>query len=120
MLSNSEIGALGESYATAYLESKNYQIIARNWRFNRAEIDIIAKRKEDFIFIEVKTRSYDFFGKPEEFISNEQENRIIDASQRFLDRCDRYSEIRYDIISVLLSKENSLQKISHFKDAFFY
>ena len=119
MLSNSEIGLIGESYARDYLQHKNYQIIACNWRFKRAEIDLIAIRKQTLVFVEVKTRSYTYFGQPEEFITENQINRIFDASQRFLEKLDRFEEIRYDIVSVILNKQNKLQKISHFKDAFF-
>ena len=120
MLSNSEIGSIGESYAFAFLEAKNYQILARNWRFKRAEIDIIAKSKHVYIFIEVKTRAYTYYGQPEEFITPDQESRIIDASQHFLEDLDPNAEIRFDIISILLDRLNRLKKISHFKDAFFF
>ena len=53
------IGDRGEALAQKYLESKKYEILECNWRYSRAEIDIIAKHEDILIFVEVKTRSYD-------------------------------------------------------------
>lgn len=120
MASNKEIGRKGEETAQVYLANLGYSILEMNWRFKKAEIDIIAKDKETLVFIEVKTRSYSSFGDPEEFISDKQEALIIDAAQRYMEKIGHDWEIRFDIISILVDKTLEINKIDHFKDAFFY
>lgn len=98
------------------MKNKNYQILETNWRFSRAEIDIIAKDKETLVFIEVKTRSYDYYGKPEEFITSRKEELIQDAASEYMKYIGHDWAIRFDIIAILLKNENQY-KIEHFEDA---
>lgn len=118
-LSNSSIGQISEDLACKYLIQQNYKIIERNWRFKKAEIDIIAKHSNCLIFIEVKSRSYTAFGQPEEAIDAKKEAMLIDAAQRFMESINYDWEIRFDIISMILTKSMKIKKIDHFKDAFF-
>ena len=64
-----EIGKIGEDIAVSYLEKLGYIIIERNFIANQGEIDIIAKDKKEFVFIEVKTRTSMQFGRPVEAIN---------------------------------------------------
>lgn len=117
MVKHVETGRLGEHLAVEYLGRKNYQIIERNWRFGRSEIDIIAIQGNILVFVEVKTRSYDHFGKPEEFVNSKKETMICDGAAAYM-REKAYSwEFRFDIIAVLLTGEQP--EIKHFEDAFF-
>ena len=120
MHSKNQIGQYGESIAIEYLDKLGYQILETNWRFKRAEIDIIAKKAETLVFIEVKTRTYTFYGQPEDSIDASKEAFIIDAAQRYMEKIGHNWEVRFDIISIILAKNKKLEKISHFKDAFFY
>lgn len=118
MAKQQKIGKLGEDTATAYLESLGYEILERNWRFRRAEIDIICKEKNILIFVEVKAKSYTFYGAPEESISAYKEGLIVDAASQYMVEKNHEWEIRFDIISIVFDK-NLVPKIAHFKDAFF-
>ena len=69
MANHHVLGQQGEALAVTYLAEKGYQILETNWRFKRAEVDIIAKLGQVLVFIEVKTRTTDYFGSPEEFIT---------------------------------------------------
>ncbi len=104
--------------ACQYLADLGYQIIERNWRYSKAEIDIIAKDQEVLVFIEVKTRSSDYFGKPEDFVSEHKELLYSDAASRYMESIGYEWEIRFDIISVLLNTRG-IYTIEHFKDAWF-
>lgn len=115
-----DIGILGEKCAREYLLQSGYEIVATNWRYKRAEIDIIAKDGDTLVFAEVKTRSYNYYGEPEESVTAEKEALMIDAAQRFMEESGHNWEIRFDILAVIITKEGKLTKISHFKDAFFY
>ncbi|MBK9255302.1 MAG: YraN family protein [Saprospiraceae bacterium] len=118
MSKQQKIGKIGEDAATIYLISQGYQILERNWRFSRAEIDIIAKDGAVLVFVEVKAKSYTFFGSPEESISTYKENLIIDAAGRYMEQINHDWEIRFDIVSIVFDK-NLVPDIRHYKDAFY-
>ena len=119
MSRNREIGQIGEDLAINHLELAGLTILERNWRYSKAEIDIIAKEGEALVFVEVKTRSYDYYGQPEEFVKEKQEALIIDAAQRYMEEIGHDWEIRFDIIAIILQKAPQKPEIKHFKDAFF-
>lgn len=112
------IGKQGEDIASAYLESLGYHILERNWRFSKAEIDIICKDNDVLVFVEVKSKSYTYFGAPEDSISTYKENLIIDAANRYMESISYDWAIRFDIVSIIFDK-NKNPAITHFKDAFF-
>ncbi len=118
MTKKQDLGRKGEDFATHYLENKGYIIQERNWRYSKAEIDIICKLDEVLIFVEVKTKSYDYYGKPEESVSAFKEKLVIDAANRYMEMTGHDWEIRFDIISLLANKEDEF-KLEHFEDAFF-
>jgi len=106
-------GNRGETLACAYLQKCGAQIIARNVRLGRGEIDIIAREGDVILFIEVKSRSSLRFGTPAEAVHLQKQQRIIDAASRYMARhglCD--SPVRFDVI------EHLNGKIRHIKGAF--
>ena len=105
--------------AVKRLESENYKILARNWRYSRAEIDIIAKQEDILVFIEVKTRTSEYYGKPEDAVSSYKEGLILDAAQRYMEQIGHDWEIRFDIISIIVTASGDLKKLDHYQDAFF-
>jgi putative endonuclease len=117
MSTNLELGNRGEALAEDCLVENGYQILERNWRFSRAEVDIIAKDGEVLVFVEVKTRSSDIFGKPEESVSPKKEALIKDAAAVYMEQINHQWEIRFDIISILIKGDG--HSMEHFKDAFF-
>ena len=117
MSTHIELGNRGESLAEKYLLENGYQILERNWRFSRAEIDIIAKDGEILVFVEVKTRSSELFGKPEESVSPRKEALLKDAAAVYMEQIGHDWEIRFDIISFLITGDTYSYK--HYKDAFF-
>lgn len=115
---HNELGIKGENIAAGYLEKKGFKILERNWRFRRAELDIIAFDNKTLVFVEVKTRSDDIFQRPEEAVTTSKRRHIIKAAIGYMDSIGHEWSIRFDIISVVLRGENEPQ-IDYFKDAFF-
>jgi len=113
-----EIGNRGEQLAVGYLEHKGYQILQTNWRFKRAEVDIIAQVDDIIVFIEVKTRSYDFYGPPDAFVNARKQKLVTDASHAYIEQEEYEGAIRFDIIAILIEDQAS-PKINHYEDAFF-
>ena len=118
MSSHNELGKKGEKIAQSYLEKKNYYILETNWRNKRAEVDIVCKKEDVLIFVEVKTRSNDFFGKPEEFVTRKKKLLLFHAANEYMEQTNHFWEIRFDIISVLIDRFGTID-ITHFEDAFF-
>lgn len=113
------LGSQAENMAAQYLLKNNYQIRERNWRYKRAEIDIIAFHKDILVFIEVKCRSYDYYGEPETAVTSKQLERIAHAAQRYMELTGYGWAIRFDIISIRLDPSFRLSRLKHIKDVFF-
>jgi len=117
MPKNKGIGEKGEAIAADFLIKEGYQILAKNYRFLRNEIDIVAKKGDLLIFVEVKMRKNNLFGFPESFVSDAQSKRIKIASEQYQLEIGWHGAIRFDILA-LTGKETSTVLISHFEDAF--
>lgn len=111
------LGDKGETIAKDYLIEKNYLILEKNWRYLKAEIDLIAQKEDCIVFVEVKTRSSINFGSPESFVSEKQQKRIILAANEYLQKNDIQREARFDIISITIDKKKGA--IKHIEDAFY-
>lgn len=112
MADNLSIGKKGENLAAEFLTKKGYQILRRNYRYRRGEIDLIAKRNNIIIFVEVKYRSGTSFGFPEDFVDNSKEEMVLKTAEFFLEEENWNGDIRFDIIAI------SGNEIRHFLDAF--
>ena len=113
-----QLGTFGESLAHKMLLARGYEILERNYRFSKSEVDLIVRKNEVLIFVEVKTRSSTYHGQPEEFVSQKQEELLFAAANHYMDKIDHDWEIRFDIISILYNNRNNYQ-VKHLKDAFF-
>ena len=118
MSHNIDLGKKGENLASDFLISKGYTILEKNWRFKKAEIDIIAQLGNILIVIEVKTRSTDDFGDPQEFLKPIQKNLLIGAMDEYVVSKDLDVEVRFDVIGIIKNQKET--KIEHFEDAFFH
>jgi putative endonuclease len=114
-----ETGKLGEEYAARFLLSKGYRIVERNYKAGRGEIDIIAWFGSDLlVFVEVKTRSSDDFGGPEEAVGPKKQDMIARMAGLYMEKIHYEWAIRFDIIAVLM-EHGKPKTIRHTEDAFF-
>ncbi|MCA6078468.1 YraN family protein [Fulvivirga sedimenti] len=111
------MGKRGEDMAMAYFKRNKFQVLERNFRFGRAEIDLIVRKDQLMVFAEVKTRSSLHFGFPETMISDGQIERILTAAEAYLLQKDWRGMVRFDIISVVIQGPNT--QLCHFRDAFY-
>lgn len=113
-----QIGNEGEDIAAAYLEAKDWIIIDRNYFFEKAEVDIVATDRNYIIFVEVKSRSDIYFGRPEEYVTPEKEANIKKAAEAWVyERKMETAVVRFDVISIILHDKKA-PEIEHFEDAF--
>lgn len=118
MAEHNKLGKKGEDLAVAYLIKKGYSIVERNYRFNKAEVDIIAKKNDILSVIEVKTRSTSDFGNPQDFVKPKQIKNLVKAINEYVTVNNLDVEVRFDIIAVV--KEKELYNIEHIEDAFYF
>lgn len=110
------LGIEGEDMAADYLSSSGYVILERRFRIHSIEIDIIASKGKELVFVEVKTRSSDFFASPESAVNVKKQKRMILAADYYVRERGIDAEIRFDIVSVVRNKDT--EHISHIKNAF--
>ena len=110
-----QTGKKGEEEAVVFLRSQGYQILHINWRYKKLEIDIIAKKDDFLVIIEVKTRKNADFGEPEVFVTKAKQQKIIKATHHFILENNIVDEVRFDIIAV----NNQTRQIEHIKRAFY-
>ena len=116
MTNTKELGNEGEEIAKNFLINLNYSIIETNWRFGHLEIDIIAEDATTVVFCEVKTRSSNKMGNPEDFVTIQKQRNIIKAANHFVLKRGIYKEVRFDIISIIQNKDG--HTIQHIPDAY--
>lgn len=109
-----EVGKKGELLAADHLLQKNYQVLHTNWTYGNLELDIVARSHNILVFVEVKTRSTQYFGMPEESVHAHKAQLIRRAADKYMEQYGlQPEEIRFDIIAITVDKE-----IMHFEDAF--
>lgn len=117
MAEHNDFGNLAEDLAVEYLEKKNYRIIARNFRYQKAEIDIVAEFDDLIVVTEVKARSYNTLIEPQEAVTKKKIKSIVMCTDFFMQDKTIDKEVRFDIITVLPDEKGVLQ-LTHIEDAF--
>lgn len=118
MATHNELGALGEQIAVDYLIERGYQIIERNWSNGHKEIDIVAKDGDTIVIVEVKTRRSTYLVEPETAVDVFKQRNLIWAANSFVNRFQYDNDIRFDIISIVIDRNNE-KRIEHIEDAFY-
>ena len=117
MAKHLDLGRKGESLAKAHLENTGYEIMDENWTHGRLEVDLIAYKDKVIIFTEVKTRTGNGFGEPEDFVDNRKQKLLADAADEYIYLMDHQGEVRFDIIAILFSTDTNYT-LKHIEDAF--
>ena len=108
----------GENVAAQYLVSKGFTILHRNLRFPEGELDFVAKLTKTLVFIEVKTRKSEEFGKPYHSVSEQKQRRQVAMANRFISICRLHNvPVRFDVVSIVLSPGQPAN-IEHIENAF--
>lgn len=109
-------GKYGEDLAEKYLVERGVEILERNYRQGRAEIDLIGLINNNLlVFYEIKLRKNDAFGTPESFVSSDQQERIVSTADHYIHAINWKGDIRFDVVSIN-QKSGELELI---EDAFY-
>ena len=117
MAQHNELGKKGEEKAIAFLTSIGHVLLATNYRAGRDEVDVITRQNNTIIFTEVKTRSTDYYGHPEEFVDKKKRKAMKKVAEAFLLENNLNIDIRFDIVSI--TNTQGELKVYHIPDAFF-
>lgn len=118
MAEHNDLGKLGEELAVDFLQKNGYEILETNWTFQKAEVDIIAKKGEVLAVVEVKTRSSIDFGLPQEFVKPKKIQLLVKAINEYIIQNEIDVNVRFDIVAI--HKENNEFILEHIEDAFHY
>lgn len=110
-----KLGETGENAAAQYLLSRNYRLLAQNWRYRNKEIDLIASQANCLVIIEVKTRSTNRFGESWQAINRQKQRYLIYAANAFVEQNDWQGEVRFDVIGIC----HQPYRLEHIEDAFY-
>jgi len=112
------LGRWGEDRAARYLCRRGWTILARNYRFGRREVDVIARRGDVVAFVEVKTRAGAGFGSPQEAITGLKRREIEAVATHFLAR-NALPEVavRFDAVAIVVDRGLRRLRIEHLEDA---
>ena len=115
---NKTTGNLGEELAVNYLSEKGYKVIERNWRFRHAEVDIIAEMNGRLHFFEIKTRSSDMYGHPEESISKKKMVNLRNAAEEYQYLHPEWKYVQFNVLAIKMFFDQPVE-IMLFEDVYF-
>lgn len=96
------LGQRGEALAQKYLISRGYEVLGQNVKLGRVEIDLIVRRQQTVVFVEVKTRSSDAFGAPEESVTARKQKQVVRGIVHWLKNNRNFSNVRFDVVAITL------------------
>ena len=117
MAIHNELGRWGEDYAADFLVAQGYRIVERNWRFGHHDIDIIASKGNEIVFVEVKTRRSNAYIEPETAVDYRKMLSIRRAANNYIKKYDIEQMVRFDIIAIC-KNEGKDATLNHIEDAF--
>jgi putative endonuclease len=111
------IGNVGEDIAARFLANQGFEIIERNYRYERSEVDIVARDSNVLVFVEVKARRSRKFGEPEDAVTERKRKRLLKVAEGYLyEHKIENVECRFDVLSIFFHGGET--DIKHIKNAF--
>ena len=112
-----ELGRRGEDIAARYLTTRGAEVLVRNYRFSRAELDIVARTPAGLHFVEVKTRAYQDLDAAAAAVARRKQRNVMSAASRYMDDHDYDGPFQFDIVVVLLGPAGT-SRVQWRRDAF--
>lgn len=113
---NHQTGKIAEDFASDHLKRKGYSIIERNFHSRFGEIDIIAKKNDTLIFVEVKAKTGNDFGTPEEMINSKKISKVRRMAEIYLN--GNSSLCRIDIVAIVFNSQHKLLRLTHYENVY--
>ncbi len=117
-MSNKNTGSKGEEMASVYLKQHGFEIIERNWRFKHWEVDIIAAKNDRLHFFEIKTRTSDKYGKPEESIGYKKMQNLKNAAEEYQYQNPKWKYLQFDVLAISMYNNQPVEYF-YIEDVYF-
>lgn len=118
MAAHNELGSRGEDLAAKYMEEHGFIVLDRNWHHGHRELDLVVRDSRQLVIVEVKTRSSEAFGRPEEAVGSRKIRSIVSSADSYMKLHQIDLPVRFDIITVIADSRLG-DRIEHIEDAFF-
>lgn len=109
-------GRMGEEIAKEYLEKKGYKIVEQNYKTKYAEIDLVVKKKNELVFVEVRTKIGENFGTPEDTINDKKKRKLHGNALAYARTAKWKGPCRVDAICIVLKKDYSIERLNHYEN----
>jgi len=110
------IGRIGEDYARKYLENQGFKILEQNYRTKYGEIDLIGKEQNEMVFIEVRTKTKEDFGMPEETLNKRKIAKLKNNALAYTSKIGWRGPLRLDALCLILDEKNQPKRIDYYKN----
>ncbi len=119
MAEHNDLGKWGEDEAANFLERKGYEVLERDWKMGKRDLDIIAvtENRDTLVFVEVKTRRRAELQEPEEAVDKIKMRNLAVAANAYVKLHGVRQELRFDIVSVV-GRKSKVEQIEHIENAF--
>lgn len=108
-----ELGQAGEKAAAALLKSKGYEVVGAGFLARRGELDLVCRRRNELVVVEVKTRSSDAFGTPLEAVGARKRRAMIAAAAEYRALAEWRGPIRFAVVAVMVRRDGTLAAELH-------
>ena len=111
------LGRRGEDLAATHLAAKGYEILARNWRCESGELDLVARDRNCLVMVEVRTRRGQKLGTPEESVTTAKQARLVALGQAYVQETGWLGDWRIDVIAIEMDRRGRLLRLEHYENA---
>jgi putative endonuclease len=111
------LGRHGEQMAARHLASKGYEIVARNWRCETGELDLVARDGDCLVLVEVRARRGQTLGSPEESITPAKQARLADLAEAYVQVNGWAGDYRIDVVAIEFDQQGRLLRVDHYENA---
>lgn len=115
--SRKRLGAWGEKVAADHLKASGYELVDRNWRCRQGEIDLVVRKGQELVFVEVKTRRGQQAGMPEEGLTRRKSQKLVNLAKLYLAEHDLTADWRIDLVAVELDRSGKFVRCEHIPNA---
>lgn len=116
MYNKQYVGIRGEDVACEYLQENGFQILERNYKTKYVEMDVVANKDDELVFVEVRTKTGERFGSPEETIKKDKIKRLKRGAVGYAQIKNYKGQYRIDLICVVLNNEGGVERTTHYED----
>jgi putative endonuclease len=116
MSQHNEVGKIGESLAKEFLEKQGYKIIEQNYKTKYAEIDLVASKNRELVFVEVRTKIGENFGTPEDTINKQKLWKVLQNAKSYLAFKNWQEHARIDAICIVLNPNYTVSRLTHYEN----